>query len=126
GLLTKTHGTSQPMLVLSPAFPRHNAHPEHPADSPKFNTAASTDNIFDRGARWSLTRLDSRTQQIELKPRLVTSDLRVRLQAAIHGIGIALLPEQVIAAPLKEGLVERVLPEWSWAKNILQLVYPTP
>lgn len=26
-----------------------------------------------------------------LKPRLVTSDLRVRLQAAIRGIGIALL-----------------------------------
>jgi DNA-binding transcriptional LysR family regulator len=36
-----------------------------------------------------------------------------------------LLPEQV-AAPLKEGLVDRVLPEWSGAKNILHLVYPTP
>src|SRR5262249_12085195 len=56
----------------------------------------------------------------------VTSDLRVRLQAAIHGIGIALLPEQVVSAPLREGLVERVLPEWSGAKNILHLVYPTP
>jgi DNA-binding transcriptional LysR family regulator len=61
-----------------------------------------------------------------LKPRLVTSDLRVRLEAAIRGIGIALLPEQVVATPLKEGLVERVLSEWSGAKNILHLVYPTP
>jgi DNA-binding transcriptional LysR family regulator len=61
-----------------------------------------------------------------LKPRLVTSDLRVRLQAALHGIGIALLPEQVVAAPLKERLVERVLSEWSGAKNIVHLVYPTP
>jgi DNA-binding transcriptional LysR family regulator len=52
-----------------------------------------------------------RTVHIELKPRLVTSDLRVRLQAAVHGIGIALLPEQVISRPLKERLVERVLPE---------------
>jgi DNA-binding transcriptional LysR family regulator len=67
-----------------------------------------------------------RTAQIELKPRLVSSDLRVRLQAAVHGIGIALLPEQVISAPLKAQLVERVLPEWSGAKNILHLVYPTP
>jgi DNA-binding transcriptional LysR family regulator len=50
----------------------------------------------------------------------------VRLQAAIHGVGIALLPEQVVATPLKEGLVERVLSEWSGAKNILHLVYPTP
>jgi DNA-binding transcriptional LysR family regulator len=53
-------------------------------------------------------------------------NLRTRLQAAIHGIGIALLPEQVISAPLKEGLVERVLPDWGGAKNILHLVYPTP
>jgi DNA-binding transcriptional LysR family regulator len=36
------------------------------------------------------------------------------------------MPEQVVAAPLKGGLVERVLPEWSGAKNILHLVYPTP
>jgi DNA-binding transcriptional LysR family regulator len=76
--------------------------------------------------RWNLTNLDERTAHIELKPRLVSSDLRVRLQAAMHGIGIALLPEQVISAPLKERLVERVLPEWSGAKNILHLVYPTP
>jgi LysR substrate binding domain-containing protein len=49
-----------------------------------------------------------------------------RLQAAIHGIGIALLPEQVVSVPLKEGLIERVLLDWSGASNILHLVYPTP
>jgi DNA-binding transcriptional LysR family regulator len=64
--------------------------------------------------------------QIKHQTGLVTSDLRVRLQAAIRGIGIALLPEQVIATPLKEGLVGRVLSEWSGAKNILHLVYSTP
>ena len=88
--------------------------------------AASSDDVFDGGVRWTLTSLDNRTQNVELKPKLVTSDLRVRLQAAIHGIGIALLPEQVVFAPLKERLIERVLPERSGAKNILHLVYPTP
>jgi DNA-binding transcriptional LysR family regulator len=44
----------------------------------------------------------------------------------VHGIGIALLPEQVISEPLKAKLVERVLPEWFGGKNILHLVYPTP
>jgi DNA-binding transcriptional LysR family regulator len=93
---------------------------------PRFSSVASTDDIFDGGARWNLMNLETQTQQIQLKPRLVTSDLRTRLQAAIHGIGIALLPEQVVSAPLKEGLIERVLPECSGAKNILHLVYPTP
>jgi DNA-binding transcriptional LysR family regulator len=126
GLVAKTLGNSQRVLVVSPAFLDHYGHPENPADLPKFNTVASTDDIFAGGARWKLTNLDNRTQHIELKPRLVTSDLRMRLQAAIRGIGIALLPEQVVAAPLKEGLVARVLPQWSGAKNILHLVYPTP
>jgi len=126
GLVAKTLGNSQRVLVVSPAFLAHYGHPENPADLPKFNTVASTDDIFDGGARWKLTNLDNRTQNIELKPRLVTSDLRMRLQAAIRCIGIALLPEQVVAAPLKEGLVDRVLPQWSGAKNILHLVYPTP
>ncbi len=126
GLVAKTLGNSQRVLVVSPAFLDHYGHPQNPADLPKFNTVASTDDIFDGGARWNLTDLYNRTQHIVLKPRLLTSDLRVRLQAAIRGIGIALLPEQVVAAPLKEGLVDRVLPGWSGAKNILHLVYPSP
>ncbi|HTB14814.1 MAG TPA: LysR substrate-binding domain-containing protein [Bryobacteraceae bacterium] len=126
GLVAKTLGNSRRALVVSPAFLHHHGRPENPADLPKFDTVASTDDIFDGGARWKLASLDNRTQQIELKPRLVTSDLRVRLHAAIRGIGIALLPEQVISAPLRDRLVERVLPDWSGAKNILHLVYPTP
>jgi DNA-binding transcriptional LysR family regulator len=126
GLVAKTLGKSQRVLVVSPAFLDRYGRPHDPTELPKFNTAASSDDIIDGGARWTLTSLDNRTQDIELNPRLVTSDLRVRLQAAINGIGIALLPEQVVSAPLKERLVERVLPEWSGAKNILHLVYPTP
>jgi DNA-binding transcriptional LysR family regulator len=126
GLVAKTLGPSQRVLVVSPAFLDRYGRPERPADLPRFDTVASADDLFDGGARWSLTNLEIRTQYIELKPRLVTSDLRVRLQAAIHGIGIALLPEQVVATPLKEGRIERVLSEWSGAKNVLHLVYPTP
>ena len=126
GLVAKTLGNSQRVMVVSRAFLDRYGRPENPADLPTFNTVASTDDIFDGGARWTLTNLANRTEQIELKPRLVTSDLRVRLQAAVRGIGIALLPEQVVAAPLKEGLVARALPGWSGAKNILHLVYPTP
>ena len=126
GLVAKTLGNSQRVLVVSPAFLGRYGRPENPADLPKFDTVASIDDIFDSGARWNLMNLDERTAHIELKPRLVSSDLRVRLQAAVHGIGIALLPEQVISPPLKAQFVERVLPEWSGAKNILHLVYPTP
>jgi DNA-binding transcriptional LysR family regulator len=45
-----------------------------------------------------------------------------RLVSSRRRIGIALLPEQAVSAPLKEGLIERVLPDWSGAKNILHLI----
>lgn len=126
GLVAKTLRRSQRVLVVSPAFLTRHGHPTHPEGLPAFDTVASVDDVFDAGARWHLTGPGGLTQQVELKPRLVTSDLRTRLQAAIHGIGIALLPEQVVAAPLRDGLVERVLPEWAGAQNVLHLVYPTP
>src|SRR5262249_6295747 len=103
GLVAKTLGESQRVLVVSAAFLERYGRPANPADLPKFETVASTDDVFDGGARWNLASLDNKKVQVELKPRLVTSDLRVRLQAAMRGIGIALLPEQVVAAPLKEG-----------------------
>jgi DNA-binding transcriptional LysR family regulator len=101
GLVAKNLGNSQRVLVVSPTFLDRYGRPEKPVDLPKFDTVASTDDIFDSGARWNLTNLDEQTAYIELKPRLVSSDLRVRLQAAVHGIGIALLPEQVISRTAK-------------------------
>src|SRR5262245_42884544 len=57
GLVAKTLGNSQRVLVVSPAFLDHYGRPEHPADLPNFNTVASTDDVFDGGARWNLTDL---------------------------------------------------------------------
>src|SRR5438876_2619647 len=79
GLVAKTLGNSQRVLVVSPAFLNQYGPPERPADLPRFNTVASTDDIFDAGARWTLTNHGNRMEHIQLKPRLVTSDLRVRL-----------------------------------------------
>src|SRR5204863_7408878 len=98
GLVAKTLGTSQRVLVVSPAFLDHYGRPERPADLPRFTTVASTDDIFDDGARWHLMNLETRTQQIQLRPRLVTSDLRTRPHVAIHGLAIAFLPALAISA----------------------------
>jgi hypothetical protein len=77
--------------------------PHKPADLPKFNTVAGTDDVFNGGARWNLTNLDNQKAHVELKPRLATSDLRVTSSC---------------------NTLERVLPEWSGAENILHLSLP--
>src|SRR5580658_4109465 len=83
GLVAKTLGRSQRAMVVSRAFLEQYGRPEDPLDLPKFHTVASTDDIFDGGARWELASRDEHAAHVELKPRLVSSDLRVRLQAAV-------------------------------------------
>ena len=51
GLVATTTGKSQRVLVVSPAFLDRYGSPHEPAELPKFNTAASSDDIFDGGAR---------------------------------------------------------------------------
>src|ERR1041385_5836433 len=79
GLVAKTLGNSQRVMVVRRNFLDQYGRPETPADLPKLDTVASTDDVYDAGARWSLADPENKTHQIELKPRLVTSDLRVRL-----------------------------------------------
>src|SRR6202051_3160015 len=57
GLVAKTLGKSQRVLVVSPAFLDRYGRPENPGDLPKFDIVASSDDIFDAGARWNLTNL---------------------------------------------------------------------
>jgi len=60
GLVAKTLGNSQRVLVVSPAFLDRYGRPENPADLPKLDTVANTDDIFDSGARWNVINLDGR------------------------------------------------------------------
>ena len=63
---------------------------------------------------------------VQLAPRLVANDLRLLLEAATHGIGIALLPEPVVAGAIRTGLLVQVLPDWTAATHCIYLLYPSP
>src|SRR5262245_19059803 len=53
GLVAKTLGDSQRAMVVSPAFLGRYGRPENPSELPNYDTVASTDDIFDGGARWT-------------------------------------------------------------------------
>jgi DNA-binding transcriptional LysR family regulator len=45
--------------------------------------------------------------------------------AALAGLGIARLPENVVHADLENGKLERVLPQWKTPQGILHVVFPS-
>jgi len=126
GLVAKALGTARVILVASPAFLDVHGRPQHPQDLVGLDVMSHIHDLHDGIAHWSLKDSSGRSELVKALPRLVTSDFRVQLEAAVHGIGIALLPEPIVSGALHRAQLEHVLQDWAAAGNMLHLVYPTP
>jgi DNA-binding transcriptional LysR family regulator len=126
GLVAKTLGTARRILVASPAYLKSIGRPASVEDLSQLSTLCRPADVLDGRARWELTRGDSAKAIVQHTPKLVSNDLRLQLESATHGIGIALLPEPIVAASIKSGLLVHVLPEWTATTHIIHLLYPGP
>ncbi len=122
-LVARELGQARRILVASPAYLDLHGRPQSPSELAQ---AAVIGDGHEKGAKWSLVNAESGTREIDLSPKLVSHDRRVQLEASMQGIGIALLPEPIVIAALKEKRLERVLPGWSTPKQVIHLVYPRP
>jgi DNA-binding transcriptional LysR family regulator len=126
GLVAKTLGMARFILVASPAFLDAHGRPKHPQDLAGLDVMSHINDLHDGIAHWSLKDFSGQSDLVKTLPRLVTSDFRVQLEAAVHGIGIALLPEPIVSSALHKAQLEHVLQDWAVAGHMLHLVYPTP
>lgn len=126
GLVARSLGKARRVLVASPAYLDRHGSPASPADLANLDTLNMSRGLQDEPARWELhhARLGSTT--VTHMPVLASNDMRFQIEAATHGIGIALLPEPIVAAAVRSGLLELVLPEWAAAEHIMHLLYPSP
>ncbi len=126
GLVAKNLGNAKRILVASPAYLDSNGRPDSPETLSKLATLSRLTDVFEGRARWELTGPAASKFVVQHAPRLLSNDLRLQLEAATHGSGIALLPEPIVAASIRSGLLVHVLPEWAAATHIIHLLYPTP
>jgi DNA-binding transcriptional LysR family regulator len=123
GLVMRSFGESEELLVASPAYLARAGRPTEPQQLAK---AETLDYAQELGRHvWELRGPDGRSERIELSPRLASHDFVVLRAAALAGLGIARLPEQVVRADLAGGALERVLPAWNTPQGILHLVFPS-
>lgn len=126
GLVAKMLGTARRILVASPAYLERNGRPETPEALAGLATLSRLADVFEGRARWDLSSATAGKLVVSHTPRLLSNDLRLQLEAATHGIGIALLPEPIVAASVRRGLLEHVLPEWTAAIHLIHMLYPSP
>jgi DNA-binding transcriptional LysR family regulator len=108
-------------LVASPRFVEAHGLPSKPADIPSFASVSHTDRPgLDR---WRLTNAAGEEAIVEHEPRVSASTFPILFQAALDGVGIALMPEFAAREALKDGRLVRVLPDWSYPDGIVHAVF---
>jgi len=76
---------------------------------------------------WHLEEVNEggQTRVVRIEPRMGCGDMLAVRNAAIDGIGIALLPDHVARAALSDGRLARILPGWRGQRGIVHLVFTT-
>lgn len=126
GNVVKNLGSARRILVASSSYLRRRGTPGTPEDLPKFDTLGRSADLHGGLVRWGLVNRDGISIRVNHSPKLVSNDLRLQFETATNGIGIALLPEPIVAATIESKVLEHVLPEWSAAENLIYLAYPRP
>jgi DNA-binding transcriptional LysR family regulator len=123
GLVMRSFGEVCEFLVAAPAYLDRVGRPNEPGEIAARATldyAAESDR-----QTWELRGPQDKTVRLEHSPRLACHDFVMLRNAALAGLGIARLPENVVSDDLKHGALERVLPQWNTPQGTVHLVFPT-
>ena len=121
-LVVRSLAPSRRIPVASPAYLESRGAPRTPRE-----LGAHACLVLDIGAhpqRWELVRGRARAA-LEVGGPLRSNNALALLAACQGGLGIALLPEFVVAAEVRSERLRRVLPGWASAEAAIYAVYPS-
>jgi len=107
-------------LVASPALLKRISTPkeiEAVAELPTVGMAVAGKHI------WRFLHKDGRKAEVRYTPRLITDEFQTLRLAALAGVGIAFLPDLLIADDLASGKLVKVLPDWSVPEHVVHAVF---
>lgn len=122
-LTMRVLGQSRSVLVASPAFVQAR---EGDIDIERLGslpTLTHAEGVLQD--RWQLIGPDGGTREIVHEPVLACSDFTILRNAALAGLGVALLPDQVCGDALEEDRLVHVLPEWTAPFGTIHMVFGT-
>ncbi|WP_186307829.1 LysR family transcriptional regulator [Paraburkholderia sp. BCC1884] len=123
GLMARPLGIFQPALVASKEFLERFGRPKSLEELLRMPTISYSSA---QGPHvWTLITPENNEIQARHQPILVVEDFVVTRQAALQGIGVALLPLSLCLEDIRDGALEIVLPEFNAPVSELQAVFPS-
>lgn len=119
-LTMRSLGKSTRIVVASPQLANRIETIEQLGQMPALATSDAADDL-----EWHLETEAGRKHVLRVEPRLGCEDMASVRNAAIDGLGVAILPDHVCFEALKAGRLVRVLPEWRGVQGIVHLVFTT-
>ncbi len=123
GLAMRALATTASVLVASPRLFPGSGRPRHPDDLPELPTldmSSAADKYV-----WQFTAPSGAELSVSHTPRLMTDDFATLRQAAIDGVGVALLPYFMVRAGLASGALEQLLPDHVASESLVHAVFPS-
>lgn len=119
-LTMRSLGRSTRILVASPAIAIKLSSPSQLSQYP---TLATNDEDFE--TEWVIEHQDGRAMTLRHEARFGCGDMVAVRDAAIAGLGVALLPYHVCRKSINEGRLVRVLPDWRGQQGLVHLIFTT-
>lgn len=129
GSITGTSMTQHPLLTIESAIVAAPSYLAQQGGAPD-SLNALTKHIFvgpthrTSSPTWTFVNAQS-SRQLTIEPAYSVNDLAKLREAALAGIGIAILPQTMVGEDLTQGKLKRILPEYSVpeANEQISLVY---
>jgi DNA-binding transcriptional LysR family regulator len=123
GMIMRSLGIVQQVLVASPDFIARHGRPQTPPAAAALPTLSY--GSLQGPHLWKLVDKEGEEMQIRHEPKFVADDMALVRQSAVRAIGIAQLPLSVCVSELRDGQLEILLPEFPAPLLEIQLVFPS-
>ena len=122
-LVMKVLGPSEQCLVASPALIERMGGLPHISDLAQWPSLGSLQGS--KSYAWELEGPDGEQVRILTTPRMLTDDRIALWRAAVHGVGVVMLPRALVQGDVEQGRLQTLLPEWQARSAVVHAVFPS-
>ncbi|VVN31714.1 HTH-type transcriptional regulator PgrR [Pseudomonas fluorescens] len=124
GVVSRTLAAAHVVPVASPAYLAGRLLPDSPTDLDRFNGIAMRGSRTGRIRQWVMQDGAGNEAPVRLNENIILNDPAAMREAAILGLGVALLVLPDVLANIQRGELVRLLPDWFADAGPISLYYP--